>query len=1371
TYTATKSDGTSLPSWLSFNPSTRTFSGTTPDIELTSWTIRVTATDPSGASVYDDFTISTTWQNGGGGQQQSMSTTFEMGMSEETLSQGATQSSTSSGPVAVQVKEQWFTYDALNRIKVSGGVLVAGVPGQSNASIQVAADKYDSYELGYDAVGHLVATYRSYTYNTQSQVHVDWTSYDARGNRQYEFYRQLVGVSDPGVKSQYFYDADNQLVEVRTYMPNDTVKDGPLDGEGFPLYRVDVSGMLLTGQRMQYDADGRLLRQDTLERGEENWWYHPTWSEGAPAAQYNDLSVLSLKERVDYTLTDGTAAWNDTDPTNNASGYDGAGRLVSYRYSAKQSGSFYTHTFTSTFTGWDSWQEGTVTGASTNSDYKPTTNTLTYDGYGRLTQQREHTEYQSNAIDDRIRAYAYNAEGQVQARRDGTWHNSGFVQDTTITSSGAQEKQNYQFVFSAGQQMAELQAGGTVRVAESVDALAQYLSARGAELSPTLTRQMTPTQNNRLSAVTGVAGSGGYTAGGGMVTVLQGETLQGLAQRVYGTSTLWYVLADANGLSDPNAQLTAGVQLKAPSASVNVNDANTFKPYNPSEATGPTSPSLPYIPPPPQAGCNTLALILIVVIVVIVTVATWGAASGAIVASGNAALTGAATASGLSFAGGMVAGAAAGAAGALAGQVAGSLMGVSSFSWRNVAAGAVTGALTGGVAAQWGSAAEAIHAGAEAGTGAAVMQGISKAAAIAVTGAGAGYVGQKLAGLNPTFSWKSIAAEALTTVVAAGVSESIGLSPAKTFGGSGDFFSDFGNGLINGVVGVHMRRAFGFNDKIDYGVIAATAFGQAIGNASGRGIKMAHEREGLEDYDHRFSKTTGENIKSSIQEKESLSLMKPFLSKYPDATVEGYGSGVRSSLPDLRRYIDSGDNGLGMRIRPSEQALRAFEESAAKRVGVREARRITDAYRNEEKLDEQVDAIIREHDLRASDELRSTIKEGLRSGSIEPQPIESRTQDLDTIHVTGSLISRAEIPEVEPIGFNLDIAPQVILDFNASIYESKLDSMVGSFSEAAASLREQSLDAIYGASSPAEAAFASAVYAVNSVTDAVVSGAVGTVRLATNAQSRRDFVSGIGTLLTTRPDVTASNAWTAWSAMPREDKLRYAGAALTNPAGVAKSVATVGKVAKATVSLAKAAPATIESVKAAMLPIAWRILPEEVPPGGLVDIDGPSRTIFNGPVAPSPTPAWRYDSPVVNYTPADPAAWRIANKIPLPGEPGFIGPLMPESVLANRRIVADLNISTDLSSQQLKHLPPVTDGRSVLTADPEELMRGLRNGEFDFVRSPKPGQATFDFGRPIGEFWTFDASAQPVSLGQTNFGSVRFGKKGFHIVPANPNQW
>ena len=58
TYTATLSSGAALPGWLTFTAGTRTFAGTAPTVtETTVITVRVTATDPFGSSVYDDFTI------------------------------------------------------------------------------------------------------------------------------------------------------------------------------------------------------------------------------------------------------------------------------------------------------------------------------------------------------------------------------------------------------------------------------------------------------------------------------------------------------------------------------------------------------------------------------------------------------------------------------------------------------------------------------------------------------------------------------------------------------------------------------------------------------------------------------------------------------------------------------------------------------------------------------------------------------------------------------------------------------------------------------------------------------------------------------------------------------------------------------------------------------------------------------------------------------------------------------------------------------------------------------------------------------------------------------------------------------------------
>ncbi|MBD9449965.1 DUF4082 domain-containing protein, partial [Rhizobium sp. RHZ02] len=58
TYTATSADGTALPTWLSFNASTRTFSGT-PTTSGTS-DIKVTATDIAGLATSETFSITTT---------------------------------------------------------------------------------------------------------------------------------------------------------------------------------------------------------------------------------------------------------------------------------------------------------------------------------------------------------------------------------------------------------------------------------------------------------------------------------------------------------------------------------------------------------------------------------------------------------------------------------------------------------------------------------------------------------------------------------------------------------------------------------------------------------------------------------------------------------------------------------------------------------------------------------------------------------------------------------------------------------------------------------------------------------------------------------------------------------------------------------------------------------------------------------------------------------------------------------------------------------------------------------------------------------------------------------------------------------------
>ena len=63
TYTATLADGSALPGWLSFDASTRTFSGVPENGDVGSLDVRVTATDPHGSSVDDVFTLTTANSN------------------------------------------------------------------------------------------------------------------------------------------------------------------------------------------------------------------------------------------------------------------------------------------------------------------------------------------------------------------------------------------------------------------------------------------------------------------------------------------------------------------------------------------------------------------------------------------------------------------------------------------------------------------------------------------------------------------------------------------------------------------------------------------------------------------------------------------------------------------------------------------------------------------------------------------------------------------------------------------------------------------------------------------------------------------------------------------------------------------------------------------------------------------------------------------------------------------------------------------------------------------------------------------------------------------------------------------------------------
>lgn len=713
--------------------------------------------------------------------------------------------------VAPQFKEEWFTYDAENRLRITGGMF-----DQAGSRIILSETNLDSYEHLYDAGGNLIA--RALRRDSRSILHR--SIFDLRGRKLYDINQEYVGADqDPtlqsgGIGRHYIYDAADRLVEMRSYYANNTTVPGPPGHPGEPNEDpMDISGWLAEVQQITYDENGRVIR-DFVRRRKDGIrgipWQAPRDIE--IARQRQDATLLTDESDTHYTTAAG------------ASGYDRHGRLATYRYRSTAINNTIT-TYTTQYVGWEDYREKTVTGTNSQPSSNPTTtNTLTYDGFGRLIKQQDHIDM-SGSPPDRARGYVYNADGMVVQRREGKYANNTFSQDGDV-NTGA--KPNYVFVHAAGQQQAELKEGGTIRY-------------NGADVG-----------TNQIQVLNA---RGGYAAGGGMSTVLQGDNLRILAQRVYGSSNLWYVIGDANGLSDPEAMLTAGTQLVTPPTSVNANDSGTFRPYNPAEAIGPTSPSLPHLSAPPKQGCNAIAIILMVVVAVAVTVFTAGLAAapagssvGAIMGAGTTVMTGGLTAAGFgATAFGAITSVGLGAfAGSVASQAVGSLLGVTSFSWRNALASGVTAALTAGIGST--GLLEPTSITALGGTGNAMLTAARSAAINTV----ASHVGNRIVGVDSSFSWRAVAASAVGAAITAGVAPRL----TKAFDASTS--SGRLNGLLTtrisgGLIGAYTNKVFGAAKSVDFGAVIAESIGEAIGDfyttppaPEARPISVSGDKPGLD---------------------------------------------------------------------------------------------------------------------------------------------------------------------------------------------------------------------------------------------------------------------------------------------------------------------------------------------------------------------------------------------------------------------------------------------------------------------------------------------------------------------------------------------
>ncbi|WLQ12086.1 LysM peptidoglycan-binding domain-containing protein [Hahella aquimaris] len=254
--------------------------------------------------------------------------------------------------------------------------------------------------------------------------------------------------------------------------------------------------------------------------------------------------------------------------------------------------------------------------------------------------------------------------------------------------------------------------------------------------------------------------------------VSEGDTLQSVALSVWGDSSLWYILADVNGLNG-SEKLVAGFNLKVPNVVTNIhNNSETFRPYDPGLALGDTSPTLPDPPPPPppKKKCGFKAFLVIVIAVAIAVLVTpaaiqgIGSLIGATVAeSGAAAVAGGFVANGLGYTAVAAGGFAGGFLSSAASQLAAKEFGLQEhFSLRGAVRSGLTGAATAGANSyvkvngwdQW-----------------------AQNAATAGAAVGSNYLAGKATNLPTTFRWRDVA----TSFAAASVMSGIGVGDENAF--------------------------------------------------------------------------------------------------------------------------------------------------------------------------------------------------------------------------------------------------------------------------------------------------------------------------------------------------------------------------------------------------------------------------------------------------------------------------------------------------------------------------------------------------------------------------------------------------------------
>jgi len=845
--------------------------------EISEWTQKNYVVVQNATAAFDALNRMTSWAEAGNGTLNSGSPPASMAWEYDLAgnirrSSGSYRSLDAQGVAngAAFTHDNWYRYDNMNRVTVEKGVLSGG---------QIVG----GIIYGYDAAGRRATVTQTISRSKPLSKYIP--SLGNHTPRYYDEHANIIVPDDGGGTwsnvnwtfsatevETYGYTADGYLSTVSI-----AVQDLAATGDfGTTNPHADTIGASQLRSSHSYDAMGRETRQI-------DWIGNGTDAAYDRTVTYNAKGQVATENTISKQIEAGatTASLFGNDTTNyygSGSGYDLGSIEHSVTTNKKDNVVKATVTTTNTYSWWDGPAQATiniftdnVSGADTNY-----TTTNSYTAAGKLAS--------ASIADGRARTVTFvtNMAGEI-IRRDEADGN---------TTNGDPHEIWYRY---GGRQLGFDGNNGTLDT--------DYLTSID-------NRQRTPPTNpnaflfGSASAVSYADFSqalnpvNSYAQGSdaGSYTVRAGDTLQSIAQNLWGDSSLWYLLASANGLSSPGSPGEGRTLAIPANAMSNAHNASTFRPYDPAKAIGDISPTNPK-PTKKPGGCGVVGMILMVVIAVAVSAITYGA------------LTGPST----TFLGAMLAGAASGVAGSVASQAFGLATGMQSkFDWKGVAIGAISGAIGGGLGSLKGAAGAFLNADK-------LVSNVAKGVLSSALSQGVGVA----TGLQKKFDWMGVA----TAGIAAGAvgiasrtlaAHGLGVAPGQVNSSTPHNAAFYANQALSGMAGaLASAGARTIVQGSDFGdnILAALpdVIGSTIGNMIADPIVAGIEQARMSGYLDGEVAVFGEPVQPGQATDQ------------PEITVTGQRT--RVSEADLATWAASRDEGgvAGLRLDRDDRIERREE--------------------------------------------------------------------------------------------------------------------------------------------------------------------------------------------------------------------------------------------------------------------------------------------------------------------------------------------------------------------------------------------------------------------------------------------------------------